>query len=69
MNKKDYIALAKLIEDNTKVRIDHLTTINGKPKIIDTILLKHKFMDDLCTYLKSDNPNFNESKFREACGE
>ena len=26
-----------------------------------------KFIDDLSNYFKSDNPNFNENKFKEAC--
>ena len=56
MTKKDYIALAKLIKDET---------IPNNPKHIN----KDGFLVSLCIYLKSDNPNFNESKFREACGE
>ena len=61
MTKKDYIALAKLIKENT-------STIETSEFFFYTIQ-KDSFLDDLCIYLQSDNPNFNESKFREACGE
>jgi hypothetical protein len=60
MSKKDYIALAKLIKENRQ------TIGYGKTGDIISVGL---FIDNLCQYLKSDNPNFNESKFREACGE
>jgi hypothetical protein len=55
MTKKDYIALAKIIKDNTMIHTIH------QP------FNKTGFMEDLCQYLKSDNPLFNETKFREAC--
>ena len=32
-------------------------------RILDSII------DDFCVMLKEDNSNFNEDKFREACGE
>jgi hypothetical protein len=67
MFKQDYIALAKIIKDNTKVIRDYLTTVNGEPKITGIILIKRKFLDDLCQYLKSDNPRFDEETFRKAC--
>lgn len=62
MTKKDYIALAKLIKEKTD-RLD------GKDRIDDWWIHYAPFMNGLCGVLKSDNPNFNESKFREACGE
>ena len=34
-----------------------------------THVISRELIIDLCEYLKKDNPNFNEVKFREACGE
>ena len=61
MTKKDYIALAKLL---TK----HKTMANLK-RGVTHVIKKGEFMIDLCEYLKQDNPNFDEIKFREATGE
>ena len=61
MSKKDYIALAKLIKGNA-------IHFEDKPDV-SSYIKYGGFLFDLCQYLKSDNPNFNESKFREACGE
>ena len=61
MTKKDYIALAKMIKNNS-------TAANlrvGFTHVIKT----GAFMNDLCEYLKNDNSNFDEIKFREATGE
>ncbi len=63
MTKKDYIALAKLIKKHSD-NIGNDLELENK-----FVIFKDSFMDDLCIYLKSDNPNFNESNFREACGE
>ena len=61
MTKKDYIALAKLL---TK----HKTMANLR-RGVTHVIKKGDFMIDLCEYLKQDNPNFDEIKFREATGE
>ena len=61
MTKKDYITLAKLISK-------HRTSANLR-RGITFVIKKGEFMIDLCEYLKQDNPNFDEIKFREATGE
>lgn len=64
MTKHDYIALAKIIKgttDNLGGELEH-----NAPN--DFWIHRDPFLSNLCPYLKSDNPNFNESKFREACG-
>ena len=61
MTKKDYIKLAKLISK-------HRTAANLR-RGITFVIKKGEFMIDLCEYLKQDNPNFDEIKFREATGE
>ena len=61
MTKKDYIKLAELL---TK----HRTMANLRQGAT-FVIKKGEFMIDLCEYLKKDNPNFNEIKFREATGE
>ena len=61
MTKKDYIALAKLIKDNG--------TMANLRRGITHVITTGTFMNSLCEYLKNDNSNFNEVKFREATGE
>ena len=61
MTKKDYITLAKLISK-------HRTSANLR-RGITFVIKKGEFMIDLCKYLKQDNSNFDEIKFREATGE
>ena len=61
MTKKDYIALAKIIKTNAKIA-DLSTGFTH-------VLITGSFMNELCQYLKNDNHNFDEVKFREATGE
>ena len=67
MTKKDYIALAKIIKDNTKIIRDYLTTVNGEPKVVGIVLFREQFINQLCGILGSDNPRFNEVMFRDVC--
>ncbi len=61
MTKKDYIALANLIDKNGT-----LANIKGG---ITHVITRATLMYDICEYLKKDNPKFNEIKFREASGD
>ena len=61
MTKKDYIALANLIDKNGT-----LALIRGN---ITHVITRATLMYDICAYLKKDNPKFNEVKFREASGD
>ena len=61
MQKKHYIKLAELL---TK----HKTMANLRHGVTH-VIKKGEFMIDLCEYLKQDNSNFDEIKFREATGE
>jgi len=61
MTKKDYIVLADIIKNNS--------TMANLRRGITHVLITGTFMNSLCEYLKNDNPNFNEIKFREATGE
>jgi hypothetical protein len=63
MTKKDYIALAKLINGATLVSQVEFRDIPGKYM---TAIDKDHFVNKLCGFLKSDNPNFDEVKFRKA---
>lgn len=57
MTKKDYIAIAEIIKVNTYVsdyNVLRLHPIN--------------LISDISVYLKQDNPNFDEDKFKKACG-
>ncbi len=64
MTKKDYIALARIIEANTDTVTMYVASIPYSAHTINHT----NFMNDLCTMLKSDNPHFDEVKFRKACG-
>jgi hypothetical protein len=61
MTKKDYIALAKIIKSNG--------TMANLRRGITHVITTGTFMNSLCEYLKNDNSNFDEVKFREATGE
>tara|TARA_R110002050_G_scaffold251574_1_gene389829 strand:+ start:285 stop:488 length:204 start_codon:yes stop_codon:yes gene_type:complete len=61
MTKKDYIALANLIDKNE--------TLVQTKRGITHVIKRAEFMYDICEYLKKDNPKFNEIKFREASGD
>ena len=51
LTKKDYVELARIIRDCTTP---------------ETMILHYdKFMKGLCFWLRMDNPNFDESRFRE----
>ena len=52
MTKKDYKAIAYIINDNLSYEGI------GEPF--------NKFIAQLCEYFKMDNPRFNETKFRNA---
>jgi len=53
MTKKNYIAIARLIASNTE----------------NDSIVKSRFVANLSSYLRSDNPRFNSNKFIEACNE
>ena len=61
MTRKHFIKLAKLVKENT--------TLANQRSGIKFVLNYGEFMKGLCDFLKSENPNFNERKFREASGE
>lgn len=60
MTKQDYIVLAKIIKDNTWNN-DYDNEINRFE------ISRDPFLNDLCKYLKADNPRFDEDKLRKAC--
>jgi hypothetical protein len=61
MTKKDYIKLANIIKSNG--------TMANLRRGITHVITTGTFMNSLCEYLKNDNSNFDEVKFREATGE
>lgn len=61
MTRKHYIKLAKLVKENT--------TLANQRSGIKFVINRGEFMNGLCDLLKSENPNFDERKFREATGE
>ena len=57
MTKKDYIKIAKIIEDNT---------LSGNGLMLPSIN-KVKLVSELCTMFKHDNKLFNKDRFINAC--
>ena len=63
MTRKDYIKIAKIIQDNTNrvyvtknIRLDMSNTLN-----------KRGVISELCIVFKEDNNNFDENRFINAC--
>jgi hypothetical protein len=65
MTKQDYIKLAKLIKENSTTDIEYNGCIVYRTKIV--YIRKDNLLDNFCTYLKSNNPRFDEETFRKAC--
>ena len=59
MTKKDYIKIAKIIKDNTRIQHSNLHR--------DEVLNKNSLIDDLCIMFKKDNSLFDRHRFIEAC--
>ena len=58
MTRKHYIAIAKIIKDNTYI-------VNGNEKVLD----KHEVIKSLCKVLKIDNSLFDRQRFINACND
>ena len=61
MTRKHFIKLAELIKSSS-------TLANGRHGI-KHVLDRGDFMNDLCDFLRQENPRFDEIKFRQATGE
>ena len=61
MTRKHFIKLAQLIKDNGR-----MANVRNAPMFV---IDKGNFMNDLCEFLKQENSNFDEVKFRQATGE
>ena len=61
MTRKHFIKLAEMIKNNGR-----LASVRNNPLFV---IEKATFMNDLCDFLRQENPNFDEKKFREATGE
>ena len=59
MTKKDYIKIASIIKDNTRIE-------QSQAMIIE-VLSKDKLIDDLCIMFKKDNSLFDKQTFINAC--
>ena len=61
MTRKHFIKLAQLIKDNGRV-----ANVRNNPMFV---IEQGNFVNDLCDFLKQENQNFDEVKFREATGQ
>ena len=59
MTKKEYIKIASIIKDNTRIE-------QSQAMIIE-VLSKDKLIDDLCIMFKKDNSLFDKQRFINAC--
>ena len=76
MTRKHYVLIAKNIRDNIDAWLyRNMTLINEASQDNSKLLELTAFLDGinytvsgLCVVFERDNPNFNRSKFIEACG-
>ena len=61
MTRKHFTKIAELIKNNSR-----LANVRNNPM---HVIEKGAFMNELCEFLKSENPNFDSKRFREATGE
>jgi len=66
MSKKDYIAIAKIIKQNT-MSFKH-KKMNSRAGSIQILIMDFRLIDELCSILKADNPLFDKKKFKRTCG-
>ena len=60
MTKKDYVKIAKIVKDNSKIVVfDNGTNAN--------IVNKKILIDELCDMFKEDNSLFSRDRFIDAC--
>lgn len=62
MTRKHFIKLASLIKNSSSLSQSYSGGIRH-------IILRDEFMSELCKFLKEQNQNFDERKFRKATGE
>ena len=66
MTRKDYVAIAKVINELQPKVFRGLTIIHAtKAEVLDET--RAAIAHGLADYMEYDNPNFNRSKFIEAC--
>jgi len=61
MTRKHFIKLANLVKDNSR-----MANVRNAPMFV---INQNEFVTQLCEFLKQENPNFDEVKFRQATGE
>ena len=64
MTRKDYEAIAKALRDYTE-------EVSANPSTLGAGMIRRDTLDDIIEVLSevfvTDNPNFNATKFRQAC--
>jgi|TARA_R100001530_G_scaffold51240_1_gene38047 hypothetical protein len=63
MTKKHYKAIAEIL--NKKFLEMDNSLCNGTQ---DVVPIQEEIVKELATFLKTDNPNFDKTKFERACG-
>ena len=61
MTRKHYIAIAKIIKDNS-------VPIDDYQEVLSSIAInKYNLVNDLCDMMYKDNNLFNRARFKKAC--
>ena len=61
MTRKHYIAIAKIIKDNS-------VPIDDYQEVLSSIAInKYNLVNDLCDMMYKDNNLFNSDRFKKAC--
>ena len=61
MTKKDYIEIAKVINNHL------FNDVRNDKRLLSNMVIA-SVVSELCTYFEKDNPNFDRERFISACG-
>ena len=68
MTRKDYEALAKALSETRKFYEQGVPDDYTVPQTYMVATTVQNIIERFSSYMKADNANFNEAKFRRACG-
>lgn len=68
MTKKDYIRIAEIIYEHREAAEAATSKYYAESYYQGQAELIEKLVEDLCVFFEEDNSNFDEEKFRNACG-
>jgi hypothetical protein len=66
MTRKHYVAIAKIIKDNTEYVVDTIVDEDGTHSLM---INREGFINDLSNMFKQDNVLFMRDRFNNACND